>query len=133
NCFKFFKRWFAIQAGLQCLKIGGRFIEIGKVDILSHSQLDMNLLLKCLSFLSVQLDISMQTSSKAISRIVDRIYQLNDTELAFRFLMSDQHKGKLILNMKSELPPVFPSTTIYNSQTCYILNGGTGAFALQLA
>ncbi|CAF1688132.1 unnamed protein product, partial [Adineta ricciae] len=34
----------AIQAGLQCLKIGGRFIEIGKVDILNHSQLDMNFL-----------------------------------------------------------------------------------------
>ncbi|CAF0807397.1 unnamed protein product [Adineta steineri] len=138
----------AIQAGLQCLKIGGRFIEIGKVDILNHSQLDMNLLLKDLSFLSVQLDILMQSqtkkiqeylqsieklaSNKAISPIVDRIYQLNDTELAFRFLMSGQHKGKLILNMKSELPALFPSTTIYNSQTCYILSGGTGALALQL-
>ncbi|CAF1043297.1 unnamed protein product [Adineta steineri] len=46
--------------------------------------------------------------------------------------MSDQHKGKLILNMKSELPALFPSTTIYNSQTCHILSGGTGALALQL-
>ncbi|CAF4192630.1 unnamed protein product, partial [Rotaria magnacalcarata] len=69
----------------------------------------MNLLLRDLSFLSVQLDILMQSqtdkiqqylqavmklaSEKQISPIVDCIYELKDTELAFRFLMSGQHKG----------------------------------------
>jgi NADPH:quinone reductase-like Zn-dependent oxidoreductase/short-subunit dehydrogenase/acyl carrier protein len=138
----------AIKAGLECLKTGGRFIEIGKVDILNHSKLDMNLLLRDLSFLSVQIDILMQSqtdkiqqyiqavsqlaSAKHISPIVDSVYELKDTELAFRFLMSGQHKGKLILNMKSEPPNVHRSSTIYNPTVCYILSGGTGALGLQL-
>ncbi|CAF4138687.1 unnamed protein product [Rotaria socialis] len=138
----------AIKAGLECLKTGGRFIEIGKVDMLNHSILDMNLLLRDLSFLSVQLDILMQSqtdkiqqylqavmklaSEKQISPIVDCIYELKDTELAFRFLMSGQHKGKLILNMQSKPSSIHPSSTIYNPTVCYILSGGTGALGLQL-
>lgn len=138
----------AIQAGLECLKTGGRFIEIGKVDILNHSKLNMNLLLRDLSFLSVQLDILMlsQTNkiqqylqavmqlaeNKNISPIIDSIYDLKDTELAFRFLMSGQHKGKLILNMRSKPSNIYSSSTIYNSTVCYILSGGTGALGLQL-
>ena len=138
----------AITVGLECLKTGGRFIEIGKVDILNHSKLDMNLLLRDLSFLSVQIDILMQSqtdkiqqylqavgqlaSEKHISPIVDRVYQLNDTELAFRFLMSGQHKGKLILNMETKPPKIYPPSTIYSPTVCYILSGGTGALGLQL-
>ncbi|CAF1382844.1 unnamed protein product [Didymodactylos carnosus] len=138
----------AIAAGLECLRTGGRFIEIGKVDILNHSKLDMNLLLRDLSFLSVQIDILMRSetdkiqqylqavnqlaSEKHISPIVDRVYELNDTEPAFRFLMSGQHKGKLILNMQSKPPNVYPPSTIYNPTVCYILSGGTGALGLQL-
>jgi NADPH:quinone reductase-like Zn-dependent oxidoreductase/short-subunit dehydrogenase/acyl carrier protein len=138
----------AIKAGLECLKTGGRFIEIGKVDILNHSKLDMNLLLRDLSFLSVQIDILMQNqtdkiqeylqsvrelaSEKHISPIVDSVYQLKDTELAFRFLMSGQHKGKLILDMQSKPTNIYPSSTIYSPRICYILSGGTGALALQL-
>jgi phthiocerol/phenolphthiocerol synthesis type-I polyketide synthase C len=138
----------AIKAGFECLKTGGRFIEIGKVDILNHSQLDMNLLLRDLSLLSVQVDILMQSqtdriqqylqavsqfaSDEHISPIVDTVYDLNDTELAFRFLMSGQHKGKLILNMQSKPHSVHPPSTVYNPTTCYILSGGTGALGLQL-
>jgi NAD(P)-dependent dehydrogenase (short-subunit alcohol dehydrogenase family)/acyl carrier protein len=110
--------------------------------------LDMNLLLRDLSFLSVQLDILMQSqtetiqqylqavtqlaSEKHISPIVDSVYQLKDTEVAFRFLMSGQHKGKLILNMQSQPSNVYPSSAIYSSSVCYILSGGTGALGLQL-
>jgi short-subunit dehydrogenase/acyl carrier protein len=108
----------------------------------------MNLFLRHLSFFSVQIDILMQSqtdqiqqyleavrqlaSEKHISPIVDSIYQLKDTELAFRFLMSGQHKGKLILNMQSKPLNVYPSSSIYNPTVCYILSGGTGALGLQL-
>ena len=138
----------AIQAGLECLRTGGRFVEIGKVDILNHSKLDMNLLLRDLSFLSVQVDILMQSqtekiqeylqavgrfaSDKHISPIVDRVYESKDAEVAFRFLMSGHHKGKLVLKMRSDLPPVHPPSTIYSPSVCYILSGGTGALGLQL-
>ncbi|UJR29474.1 hypothetical protein I4U23_010686 [Adineta vaga] len=138
----------AIQAGLECLRGGGRFIEIGKVDILNHSKLDMNIFLRNLSFLSVQLDILMHSQTdkiqqylqavqqlafdKHITPIIDSIYELKDTELAFRFLMSGQHKGKLVLNMQSKPSNIHPPSAIYNSMVCYILSGGTGALGLQL-
>lgn len=138
----------AIPAGLECLRTGGRFIEIGKIDILNHSKLDMNLLLRDLSFLSVQIDILMQSQTERIQQylhavrdlaaakhivpIVDRIYELEDTELAFRFLMSGQHKGKLILNMQSKPSSVYPASSIYSPTVCYVLSGGTGALGLQL-
>ena len=138
----------AIAAGLGCLRTGGRFIEIGKVDILNHSKLDMNLLLRDISFLSVQIDILMQHQTdriqdylhavshlayeQHISPLVDRVYDLKDTEMAFRYLMSGQHKGKLVFNMQSDPPIVHPPSTIYHPTTCYILSGGTGALGLQL-
>ena len=89
----------AIPLGLSLLTVGGRFVEIGKVDILANSPLPMHALLNDISFLSVQLDVLMtsntsrlQTYLQTVSRmaddgtlqpLVDRVYGCNEVEAAF--------------------------------------------------
>jgi len=86
---------------LKSLGLGGRFIEIGKVDILAGTDVSLAPFLQDLSFLSVQLDIVMDKNpramktylsavaqlaqDKAIGPIVDRVFAANDVEQAFRY------------------------------------------------
>ena len=104
----------AIPSGLSLLTAGGRFVEIGKVDILANRSLPMSLLLRDISFLSVQLDVLMAASTRALQRqltavsrmaeesrirpIVDRVFPCGEVEAAFRYLMAGQHLGKVVID-----------------------------------
>ena len=108
----------AIPLGLSLLTVGGRFVEIGKVDILANASLPMHALLNDISFLSVQLDVLMssntgrlQTYLQAVSRmahdgtlqpLVDRVFGCAEVEAAFRYLMAGQHMGKVIIDFSTE-------------------------------
>ena len=104
----------AIPLGLSLLAVGGRFVEIGKVDILANAPLPMHALLNDISFLSVQLDVLMTSNTsrlhtymQAVSRmanegtlqpLVDQVYGCAEVEAAFRYLMAGQHMGKVIID-----------------------------------
>ena len=140
----------AIQFGLDCLKVGGRFVEIGKVDILANNPLPMGALLKDISFLSTQLDILMSTSSARVSRfmqaiselaerrqispIVDKVYPAKEIEPAFRYLMTGQHMGKVMVDFSTEQLPtaILPSSSVFSAHATYIMSGGTGAVGLKM-
>ena len=108
----------AIPLGVASLTAGGRFVEIGKVDILNNTPLPMRLLLKDISFLSVQLDVVMASNSAAIHRqltavadmaragritpLVDRVFGCREVEAAFRYLMAGQHMGKVVIDFSPE-------------------------------
>ena len=104
----------AIPLGLSLLTVGGRFVEIGKVDMLANAPLPMRLLLRDVSFLSVQLDVLMAGSTAALRRslravaamaeerrigpLVDRVFGCGEVEAAFRYLMAGQHMGKVVID-----------------------------------
>ena len=140
----------AIQFGLDCLKVGGRFVEIGKVDILANNPLPMGALLKDISFLSTQLDILMSTNSTRVSKfmdaiaalaeqrqispIVDKTYPAREIEPAFRYLMTGQHMGKVMVDFSSECLPtdIAPSSSVFSAHATYMMSGGTGAVGLRM-
>ena len=140
----------AIQFGLDCLKVGGRFVEIGKVDILANNPLPMGALLKDISFLSTQLDILMSTNSARVSRfmdaiaqlaeqrqispIVDKTYPARDIEPAFRYLMTGQHMGKVMVDFSTDCLPtnIAPSSSVFSAHATYMMSGGTGAVGLRM-
>ena len=122
----------AIPLGLSLLTVGGRFVEIGKVDILANTPLPMKALLNDISFLSVQLDVLMTSNTarlqsylQAVSRmaddgtlqpLVDKVYGCAEVEAAFRYLMAGQHMGKVIIDFSADaqaalLSPSIPLTT----------------------
>ena len=108
----------AIPFGLDCLAVGGRFVEIGKVDILANSPLPMRALLRDVSFLSVQLDVLMDADTRALQRLlgrvselacegritplVDRVFGCREVEAAFRYLMAGQHMGKIVIDFSPD-------------------------------
>ena len=108
----------AIPLGMSLLTVGGRFVEIGKVDILANAPLPMHALLNDISFLSVQLDVLMTSNTgrlhtylQAVSRLaedgtlqplVDKVYGCAEVEAAFRYLMAGQHMGKVIIDFSSD-------------------------------
>jgi NADPH:quinone reductase-like Zn-dependent oxidoreductase/SAM-dependent methyltransferase/acyl carrier protein len=145
----------AIPLGLQSLNVGGRFVEIGKVDILANSPLSMGLLLNDVSLFSVQLDVMMQSNpdrmgrylqavaqlaqAKAIRPIVDKVFAAQRAEEAFRYIMAGQHKGKIILDFSKEAMQadntqimLSPHSRLFHSDCVYVLTGGCGAVALQV-
>ena len=140
----------AISYGLDCLKVGGRFVEIGKVDILANNPLPMLALLKDISFLSTQLDILMASNSTKVSRfmtaiaeladrrqitpIVDKVYPARDIEPAFRYLMAGQHMGKVMVDFSPACLPasVLPASSVFSAHATYMISGGTGAVGLKL-
>jgi acyl transferase domain-containing protein/NADPH:quinone reductase-like Zn-dependent oxidoreductase/NAD(P)-dependent dehydrogenase (short-subunit alcohol dehydrogenase family)/SAM-dependent methyltransferase/acyl carrier protein len=137
----------AIECGLKSLNLGGRFIEIGKVDILGNSSLGLAPFLKDLSFFSVQLDILMDDTrgtrfvrrcledvaklaeSKSISPIVDKVFGARDIEQAFRYLMSGKHLGKIIVDFDRAQWPNSQNVkrSVFHPETLYVISGGLGA------
>jgi NAD(P)-dependent dehydrogenase (short-subunit alcohol dehydrogenase family) len=130
---------------MESLSLGGRFVEIGKVDILNNSRLGMGLFLRDTSFHSVQLDIVMDeypqlmrrylaeiaalAEQKAIQPIVDKIFPAKDIEGAFRYIMSGKHKGKIIVDYATENLPSLDKVKrfVFNPETLYVISGGLGA------
>jgi len=140
----------AITYGLDCLRVGGRFVEIGKVDILANNPLPMGALLKDISFLSTHLDIVMGANSSRVSKwmnaiselatnkqitpIVDKVYSATDIEPAFRYLMTGQHMGKVMVDFSSDKLPtsILPASSVFHANATYMLSGGTGAVGLRV-
>lgn len=144
----------AIPMGLECLSLGGRFVEIGKVDILRNSKIGMGHLLRDISLHSVQLDIVMDeqqhvmrkylaavsqlAEAKDIQPIVDLVVPAAKIEQAFRYMMAGKHKGKIVIDFSA---PAGASSSksylategiplrrkLFDADCCYVISGGLGA------
>ena len=109
-----------LEASWECIAPFGRFIEIGKKDILSNSKLSMNPFSRNVTFSSVDLGFIASNARSILARIITDVgsmlwqdptiiragqplheFQLSQLEEAFRFLQSGQNSGKIVINMKS--------------------------------
>lgn len=148
-----------LQASVRCLAAGGRFLEIGKVDLSNNSGLGMSIFLKNTTFHGILLDALFTSDSaekKEIVRLVNEgiesgavrplpctVYSENQVEQAFRFMASGKHIGKVVLKIRDEesrstLKPTMKTVsaiprTYMNPEKSYILVGGLGGFGLELA
>ncbi|KAH1002410.1 hypothetical protein HUJ04_008498 [Dendroctonus ponderosae] len=148
-----------LQASVRCLAIGGRFLEIGKVDLSNNSPLGMSVFLKNTTFHGILLDALFDSESAekmevrrlvtegiksgAVRPLPNTVYNENQVEQAFRFMASGRHIGKVLLKIRSEesrktqqtvlkTVPAIPRTYM-NPEKSYVLVGGLGGFGLELA
>lgn len=101
-----------LQASVRCLVNGGRFLEIGKFDIVSNNTLDISIFSKNISFYGILLDdiiLSAKLHQKIALRdmmqeglekniikpLCRKIFERNELEAAFRYMATGKHIGKV--------------------------------------
>ncbi|KYN37410.1 Fatty acid synthase [Trachymyrmex septentrionalis] len=140
-------------ASVRCLAQNGRFLEIGKFDLVSNNSLNMSEFNKGISFHGILLDNMFTGDHKykfllfkmvadglkngTIKPIQAKIFPKTDIEEAFRFMASGKHTGKIIINIHEKDEPLDKHILAYRRYYClkdrsYIILGGLGGFGLEL-
>ncbi|XP_030748836.1 fatty acid synthase-like [Sitophilus oryzae] len=149
-----------LLASVRCLAKGGHFLEIGKFDAGNNNPLRLILLEKSASFHGVMLDrfmnldcyfrrelVAVMTkylSDGRIQPLNSTIFQMDQAEKAFRFMISGKHTGKVMIEIRKEekiniahnsTPVLYPCIPRYycDGKKTYIICGGLGGFGLELA
>lgn len=149
-----------LYASIRCLAKNGRFLEIGKLDLSNNSALGMSVFLKNTSFHGILLDSIMAENDETMKTVValvadgikngavrplaTTVFNEQQIEMAFRFMASGKHIGKVVVKVRDEEPPIAikpreklmieaaPRTYLY-AEKSYVLVGGLGGFGLELA
>lgn len=145
-----------LRQSWHCLADFGRFIEIGKRDLLGNTGLDMQPFLRGVSYMGVNLEQFHPTSaahmelSEALQDIFDllsinklrelypiTIYTYSEVEQAFRALQSGKVLGKIVVRASPDdivpvLPRANPSFTL-DANATYLLAGGLGGIGRSIA
>lgn len=143
----------AQRAGLELLAIGGRFVEIGKLDVYGNTRLGLYPFRRNLTFYYVDLALMVETHPARLSSLLSTVYRMvaegelppaestvypiTDAATAIRVMSAAQHTGKLILTMPSTgsstvvVPP--EQAPVFRRDGAYIITGGLGGLGLFLA
>ncbi|KMQ91967.1 fatty acid synthase [Lasius niger] len=147
-----------LHASVRCLAKNGRFLEIGKYDMLNGSRVDMSMFLKNTSFHGILLETLLEEGedkretiklvSEGIKNGVVRplpttVFPKRSLEEGFRFMTTGNHIGKVLLKIRHEEPRknMLPRSKMMTAISCsymnpeksYVLIGGLGGFGLELA
>ncbi|XP_063375503.1 fatty acid synthase-like [Cydia amplana] len=147
-----------LPASLRCLAKGGRFLEIGKVDLSANTPFGMSVLLKNTTVHGILLDALLDERSDhpdkaAVSKCITEgiatgavrplpatVYSHNQLEQAFRFMATGKHIGKVLIRVREkvngdpapvQLIPALPKTYMHPEKS-YVLVGGLGGIGLVL-
>jgi acyl transferase domain-containing protein/enoyl-CoA hydratase/carnithine racemase/NADPH:quinone reductase-like Zn-dependent oxidoreductase/acyl carrier protein len=139
---------------LKCVAAGGRFVEIGKVDILDNKALSLALLKNNVSFLSVHLDYLEKTHPDIVSELAEEVLTLLDTKQlqpietkafpwpeapdAIKYMSRGKHTGKVVVEIaddhrKKPVADLCAPHTLFHPQKNYIFVGGTAGLGLAMA
>lgn len=143
----------AQAASLASVASLGRFVEIGKRDIIENGSLAMRVFNENISFFSVDLDRLLNEKPQLIKDILDAmasmigdgsihplpstVYPAGKTVDAFRYLSSAKHIGKVVIDYtdltdvvgKEKLPP----RPHIDAEGAYLVTGGFGGLGLEIA
>ncbi|MFG0267596.1 MAG: SDR family NAD(P)-dependent oxidoreductase [Rhodopirellula sp. JB055] len=142
----------AIPAGMSLLRVGGRFLEIGKRDIYADQSLGMYPLRNNLAFFAIDLDQLFQQHAvrmgKRLRAVVEKFnsqvyhghvpkrFEASDAASAFRFMQQAKHIGKVIVDYTEpprQVQARDESEFQFQSDGTYWLAGGLGGFGLRIA
>lgn len=101
-----------LQASVRCLAQGGRFLEVGNFDLSANNPLGMMVFLKEVSFHNIILDnllffstdkektqlhdiVNKGLKTGAIKPLVRRVFEKDELETAFRYMVTEKHIGKV--------------------------------------
>ncbi|KAI1749493.1 hypothetical protein F4782DRAFT_533452 [Xylaria castorea] len=135
-----------LRASWECIAPYGRFIEIGKADIMANSSLPMACFAKNVTFSAVDLVHLSQSNEELTSRLLRstiglieqgaqhpsplHVYPVSKAEDAFRFLQSGKNTGRVVIGIDSaDVVPRYVSekkTWQFNPGASYVIAGGFG-------
>ena len=109
----------ALNASWECMASFGRFVEIGKKDIHSHSKLNMFQFAKNVSFGAVDIfgmskerpELVRKSLAAVMALVAEKkvhasqpmsVYSCSQLEDAFRYMQSGKNVGKIVIEMKKE-------------------------------
>ncbi|BAY84414.1 putative beta-ketoacyl synthase [Calothrix parasitica NIES-267] len=112
-----------IPKGLSVLATYGRFLELGMRDVLNHSQLDLGLFEKRLSFFVIQAEpqlpdftmlwrqVAQHFENQDFKPLPYRVFGIKELPLAFEHMAKAKHIGKVVISLPTleELPKVLSS------------------------
>ncbi len=141
----------AIPKGLSILRSGGRFIELGKRDLLDNSRIGLLPFERTLSFFSVDLDRIFREKTEKVGELAAEVmegfadgrysalpradFDLADAPAAFRRMSQAKHVGKIVLTAHEPQYRVKPTCTqwLFRRDATYLITGGLGGFGLAVA
>ncbi|KAI1173240.1 hypothetical protein F4777DRAFT_458242 [Nemania sp. FL0916] len=135
-----------LRASWECIAPFGRFIEIGKADILANSSLPMACFAKNVTFSAVDLVHLSQSDEELTARLLKstlgllaqgaqhpqplHVYPVSKVEDAFRYLQSGKNTGRIVIGVDSaDIVPqriLARKTWQFNPQASYVIAGGFG-------
>ncbi len=143
----------AQRAGLELLAIGGRFVEIGKVDVFGNTRLGLLPFHRNLNFFYLDLVMTVLNNTEQMTELLDTVYTrigdgslplpqstrypLAEAATALRVMAAAEHTGKLVLDVPrvgsstAVLPP--EQVPVFRDDGSYIITGGLGGLGLFLA
>ncbi|KAL4702305.1 hypothetical protein ACJJTC_018435, partial [Scirpophaga incertulas] len=146
-----------LQASVRCLAEGGRFLEIGKLDLSNNTPLGMGVFLKNTTFHGILLDALFEAGGSsadkaavvrclrdglaagAVRPLPATVFAEHQLEQAFRYMATGKHIGKVVVRVREEeagrgarLVSALPRTYFHPGRS-YVLCGGLGGFGLELA
>ncbi|KAK9502675.1 hypothetical protein O3M35_011397 [Rhynocoris fuscipes] len=146
------------QASFRCLAYNGRFIEIGKADLVRNAELGMIEFLKNISVHAIFLNYfhedflkktgdgkrTMQLLKDGIASGVVRplpssVFESHQLEQSFRHMTTGKHIGKVLVKVRDEKEHNVCKITsevseiYFDAHKSYIIIGGLGGFGLELA
>ena len=144
----------ALRKTWECIAMYGRFIEVGKKDILANSGLEMMPFLRNVTFGGVNIEHMARNNPKLLGQVFAKamglvrdgaiglvkpitVYKYSEMEQAFRTMQQARHTGKIVLKAESDdLVPVIPHNPhplIFDDHATYVLVGGLGGIGRALA
>ena len=103
-----------IPKGLSVLARYGRFLELGLRDILSHSQLDLSVFEKRLSFFAIQVDPELPNFSSMwrelahhfqagdFAPLPHKVFSITTVAEAFKYMAEAKHIGKIVIALEDK-------------------------------
>ncbi|RYC60122.1 hypothetical protein CHU98_g6086 [Xylaria longipes] len=137
----------SLQASWECIAPYGRFVELGKADIIANTSLSMAQFAKNVSFAAVDLHHIAVTNPrlqrslvvKAIDLLASgqvkpptplHFYPVSEAEKAFRYIQSGKNTGRTIISLNPEdIVPKFRKLKKewkFNTKASYLIAGGFG-------
>ncbi len=141
-----------IPKSLSTLAPGGRFLEIGKVDVLQNTQLGLRQLENNISFSAIDLsqlilkqpdfcrDLlreAMQYFEEGTLRSLPlRVFPISEVVDAFRYMAQAKHVGKVVVSLQEKevwIAPPSGEPVTFRSDGTYLITGGLGGLGLAVA
>ncbi|KAK6072395.1 polyketide synthase [Seiridium cupressi] len=144
----------ALRESWHCIARFGRFVEVGRKDIVGNTGLEMAPFMRNVSFHSVNLidliDYDVPQTARVLQEVMDLIRQgavkpvapivsmpFSRVEEAFRLMQTGKHMGKIVLGAVEDdvvqaIPPSQPPMH-FDPEATYVIAGGSGGLGSSMA